>query len=254
MIIPRGQTNLLTFEQIPYFSRLNMTKKPSIFKILGEYFGAHPKAVAGWIWVSVTPFLGSLLLISQYPRLEQIHLFTLADHMGLTLILGLVLGLAFLPTTLSSLAAGYFWGWFGFPDLVFGYLLANCLGYYFGKKLNADFIPLLYQQNPQLEKEIESRLKHPASLVFFIRISPVIPFAISNFLFASLGVPLKKVLLYGIPGMLPRTLIAFITGMIANSFLGAREAINQPFQWAILLVLLALSLGGIYWTWTKPKP
>jgi uncharacterized membrane protein YdjX (TVP38/TMEM64 family) len=230
-----------------------MTKKLSIFKILREYFGGHPKAIAGWFWVSVTPFLGSLLLISQYFRLEQVSLDTQLDHLVITLILGFVLGLALLPTTLTSLGAGYFWGWWGFPDLVIGYILANCLGYFIGKKLNADFIPLLYQKNPKLEKEIELRLGHPASLIFFIRISPVIPFAISNFLFASLRVPLKKVLFYGIPGMLPRTLIAFITGIIANTFMGAREAINQPIQWLIIFALLVLSMVGIYWTWTRQK-
>ena len=46
---------------------------------------------------------------------------------------------------------------------------------------------------------------------------------ISNFLFASLKIELKKVLLYGIPGMLPRTLIAFGTAhmLSGNGFLAA---------------------------------
>ncbi|TDQ15228.1 putative membrane protein YdjX (TVP38/TMEM64 family) [Algoriphagus boseongensis] len=241
------------WRRFPYFSPAKMSKKPSIFKLLGEYFGTHPQAIAGWFWVSFTPFLGSLLLISQYFWLEQITLASIWDHLILSLFLALILGLALLPTTLTSLACGFFLGWIGFPDLVLGYILANCLGYWLGSKLNSDFMPLLYRKNSSLEKEIESRLKQSASLIFFVRISPVIPFAISNFLFASLGVPLKKVLLFGIPGMLPRTLIAFITGMIANSFLGAREAINHPMQWVILIVLLLLSTGGIYWSWKKNK-
>ncbi|WP_051287070.1 TVP38/TMEM64 family protein [Algoriphagus mannitolivorans] len=230
-----------------------MTKKPSIFKILGEYFGTHPLAVVGWIWVASIPFLGSLLLASQYFRLEAIHLDSVWDQVTLTLMISVILGFALLPTTLTSLAVGFFWGWQGFLSLILGYIFANILGYWMGKRLNTDFLPVLFRRNPNLENEIETRMERPGSLIFFVRISPVIPFAISNFIFASLDIPLRKVLLYGVPGMLPRTLIAFATGMIANSFLGAKEAINHPTQLAILVFLLIFSFGGIYWSWKKGK-
>ncbi|MBC6366912.1 VTT domain-containing protein [Algoriphagus sp. AK58] len=228
-----------------------MTKKASIFKVLVEYFRFHPLAVAGWIWIGIVPILGSLVLASQYSFLGKINLNELWDHLFLTLGLSIILGLAFLPTTLTALACGFFWGWIAFPDLIIGYILANVIGYKLGKVLNTDFRNILYLRNPELEKEIESRLGHPAGLIFFIRISPVIPFAISNFLFASLDIPLKKVLVYGVPGMLPRTLLAFATGIVANSFLGAKESLNHPIQWSILVFLLALSAWGIYRSWKK---
>lgn len=230
-----------------------MTKKASIFKILVEYFRCHPGAVIGWIWVSLIPLLGSLIFASQYFLAEKILLENLTDHILLTLGLSLILGLALLPTTLTALACGFFWGWLGFPDLLLGYILANVLGYKIGKRLNTDFLTLLYARNPQLQEQIESRMEHPAGLIFFVRISPVIPFAISNFLFASMKVSLKKVLLFGVPGMLPRTFIAFATGMIANSFMGAKESLNHPSQWAILTFLLILSGFGLHLSWKKGK-
>lgn len=230
-----------------------MTKKPSIFKILGEYFSTHPLAVVGWIWVLITPFLGSLLLASQYYRVAAFLPDSIWNQLTLTLTISVILGLALLPTTLTALAVGFFWGYQGLITLILGYIFANLLGYELGKKLNADFLPVLYHRNPKLKNEIETRMKRPGSLIFFVRISPVIPFAISNFIFASLNIPLRKVLLYGVPGMLPRTLIAFATGMIANTFLGAKEAINHPGQLTILVILLILSFGGIYWSWKKGK-
>jgi uncharacterized membrane protein YdjX (TVP38/TMEM64 family) len=230
-----------------------MTKKASIFKILVEYFRAHTGAVLGWIWVSFVPLLGSLILASQYTWLEKVSLESLSDHLALIFSLSIVLGLALLPTTLTALACGFFWGWVGFPDLLFGYILANAVGYSLGKRLNSDFSKILFARNPDLKKQIESKIDRPAGLIFFIRISPVIPFAISNFLFASMGIPLRKVLLYGVPGMLPRTFMAFASGMIANSFLGARESMKDPMHWAILIFLLILSFGGIYLSWKKGK-
>lgn len=230
-----------------------MTKKGSIFKILGEYFRTHPLAVSGWIWMSAAPVIGSFLLLSSYFWLEQIRIESLLDHLVLTLSIAFVLGLALLPTTLTALALGFFLGWTGFPDLLIGYAFANVLGFTIGKRLNADFLKVLYLKNPDLEMELERRTQHPERLIFFVRISPVIPFAISNFLFATLNISLRKVILFGIPGMLPRTFLAFATGKFAISFLGAKESANHPVQLGILIGLTLLSIWGIYRSWEKAK-
>ncbi|MCE2777931.1 MAG: VTT domain-containing protein [Algoriphagus sp.] len=230
-----------------------MTKKDSIFKDLVRYFRSHPSTTLGWIWVSFVPLLGSLLLSTRYEQLEQIVLTGIGDHILLTLILALLVGLAFLPTTFTALASGFFWGWTVFPHLVIAYLLANVLGYSLGKWLNADFRTLLYARHPSLQEEIERRTDQPAGLVFFVRISPVIPFAISNFLFASLGIPLSKIIRFGLPGMLPRTILAFASGMAAQSFLDAQASLKDPHDWLVLGLLLVGSIWGIWHFWNKKK-
>jgi uncharacterized membrane protein YdjX (TVP38/TMEM64 family) len=230
-----------------------MTKKGSIFKTLGEYFKSHLGAGLGWIWVTVMPGLGSLFLLSNTQNLENLALEQPLDHVLFTVVLAVALGLALLPTTLSALATGFYFGWIGFPGLFVGYLLANVIGYQLGKMLNADLLSLLYLRKPELRSQLENRIQHPKSLIFFVRISPVIPFAISNFLFASLKIDLKKVLLFGVPGMLPRTLIAFATGLLASSLLDAKKAMNDPRQWVILAFLLLLSFWGLYRNWKKSK-
>jgi uncharacterized membrane protein YdjX (TVP38/TMEM64 family) len=237
-----------------YFkSESKMTKKDSIFKDLVRYFRSHPSTTLGWIWVSFVPLLGSLLLSTRYEQLEQIVLTGIGDHILLTLILALLVGLAFLPTTFTALASGFFWGWTVFPHLVIAYLLANVLGYSLGKWLNADFRTLLYARHPSLQEEIERRTDQPAGLVFFVRISPVIPFAISNFLFASLGIPLSKIIRFGLPGMLPRTILAFASGMAAQSFLDAQASLKDPHDWVVLGLLLVGSIWGIWHFWNKKK-
>ncbi len=237
-----------------YFkSESKMTKKDSIFKDLARYFRSHPSTTLGWIWVSFVPLIGSLLLSTRYQELEQITVTGIGNHILLTLTLALLVGLAFLPTTLTAMASGFFWGWTVFPHLVIAYLLANVLGYALGKWLNADFRTLLYARHPSLKEGIEQRIAHPAGLVFFVRISPVIPFAISNFLFASLGISLKQIIRYGLPGMLPRTLLAFATGKAAKSFLDAQAALQDPEQWLTILILLLGSIWGIWHFWNKKK-
>ncbi len=223
-----------------------MTKKGSFFKLLRDYFGGNILAGFGWLWVAVMPAVGSSYLLYSYERLDQLSLYQATDYLIYTLLIGLILGLALMPTTLMSIACGFFWGWKGFIPLVLGYILANVLGYLIGKKLNSGFFDRLYDRYPDTRDLLKSKIDKPGQLIFFVRISPVVPFAISNFLFASLRVPLAKVLIYGIPGMLPRTLIAFITGLIANSFLGAKESLSSPGQIGLVVFLLLASGIGIY--------
>jgi uncharacterized membrane protein YdjX (TVP38/TMEM64 family) len=234
-------------------SESKMTKKDSIFKDLGSYFRSHPSTTLGWLWVSFVPLLGSLVLSTQYQKLEQVTVTGVGEQLMLILILAVLVGLAFLPTTLTALASGFFWGWTVFPHLVIAYLLANVLGYTLGKWLNADFRTILYARHPSLQEEIEKRIEQPAGLVFFVRISPVIPFAISNFLFASLGIPLSKIIRFGLPGMLPRTILAFASGKAAQSFLDAQSSLKDPQDWLALGLLLIGSIWGIWHFWNKKK-
>jgi len=249
--IPRLGAKLAGF----YFkSESKMTKKDSIFKDLVRYFRSHSITTLGWIWVSFVPLLGSLLLSTRYQELEQISVTGVGEQVLLVLALTLLVGLALLPTTFTALASGFFWGWTVFPHLVIAYLLANVLGYSLGKWLNADFRTILYARHPSLQEEIEKRIEQPAGLVFFVRISPLIPFAISNFLFASLGIPLSKIIRFGLPGMLPRTILAFASGMAAQSFLDAQASMKDPQDWLILGLLLVGSIWGIWHFWNKKNP
>ncbi len=245
--------NLPRLSKIPDDSLPKMTKKASIFKTFGEYFKAHPAALIAWLWVTIMPGIGSLILLSEYDWLYDINLTNKIQHTLFTLALACLMGLALLPTTLTSIAMGYFFGWWGLPDLLIAYVLANFLGYYLGSKLNIDFLPILQKRNPELKDQLDKRAGNIGELIFFIRISPLIPFAISNFLFATLDIDLTKVIRYGIPGMLPRTLIAFGTGLLANSFLDAKKSMNDPVQWVVLVILLTVSFWGLarYWKIAK---
>lgn len=230
-----------------------MIKKGSIFKTIAGYFSQHPLGVLGWIWVTLMPPLGSLIFLWNYQILEGIRLDSVLNILVYTGVAGLMMGLAFLPTTFIAPASGFFFGWVAFPFLVIAYALATLLGYKIGQKANSSLLEVLFLKHPQLKEELEARKSKEMSLIFFVRISPIIPFAVSNFLFASMKIPLKKVLIFGILGMLPRTLIAFGTGVFANSFLAAKDSLSSPAQWAIGFVLLVIGVLGIY-QYIRKKP
>ncbi len=223
-----------------------MTKMGSIFKTIRSYFATHPTGIFAWLWVVAMPILGSVIFAANYDFLEAYPLHTPLDYLAYLLIGALLMGLALLPTTLIAIASGFYYGWVSLPFLILGYSLASVLGYSLGKITNMAFTELLFKKNPGFRKAVESRKEKEGSLVFFVRISPVVPFAISNFLFASMNIKLWKVLAYGIPGMLTRTVIAFSVGVLASSFLAAKESLNSPSQWTIGAAMLIIGVGGIY--------
>ena len=223
-----------------------MTKKGRIFKTIRRYFSSHPAGIFAWLWVTAMPFVGSVIFAANYSFLDAYQLHGALDYLAYTVIGALLMGLALLPTTLVALASGFYFGWTSLPFLILGYSLASVLGYVLGTLTNMGFTELLFKKNPKFHAALESRKEKEGSLVFFVRISPVVPFAVSNFLFANLNIRLWKVLVYGIPGMLSRTVLAFAAGVAANSYLAAKQSMNTPLQWGIGLALLLIGLAGIY--------
>ncbi|TXE11164.1 TVP38/TMEM64 family protein [Algoriphagus aquimarinus] len=224
----------------------NITKKGRIFKTIRAYFGKHPSGIFAWLWVTLMPFVGSVFFAANYDFLEVHRLHTALDYFIYTVIGALLMGLALLPTTLIALASGFYFGWVSLPFLILGYSLASILGYVLGKLTNMGLTEKLFKKNPKFHAALESRKGKEGSLVFFVRISPVVPFAVSNFLFANMNIKLWKVLVYGIPGMLTRTVIAFAAGVLASSYLAAKESMNSPLQWGIGIALLIVGVAGIY--------
>ncbi|SFT89923.1 Uncharacterized membrane protein YdjX, TVP38/TMEM64 family, SNARE-associated domain [Algoriphagus locisalis] len=223
-----------------------MTKKGRIFKTIRSYFGKHPSGIFAWLWVTVMPFVGSAVFAVNYYLVGEYPLQSGLDFFIYTVIGALLMGLALLPTTLIALASGFYFGWVSLPFLILGYSLASVLGFGLGKISNMGLTEKLFQKNPKFHAALESRKKKEGSLVFFVRISPVVPFAVSNFLFANLNIKLWKVLVYGIPGMLTRTVLAFAAGVAASSYMAAKESMNTPLQWGIGLTLLVIGVAGIY--------
>lgn len=230
-----------------------MTKKGSIFNFFRLYAKTHPWAVLTWLWVLIFPALGSLIALANYNHLILLAPKSILGYFVFTCIAAICMGLALLPTTFTAVLSGFVLGWVGLPLLVLAYAAATVLGYLFGRSTNTDLLSLLSVRFPEIEEAIEKRKNNPGALIFFIRISPVIPFALSNFIFASVQVSLKQILLYGIPGMLPRTILAFLAGILASDFLSAQSSLQDPYQIAFLVFFLLISIWGIWHNWKKSK-
>ncbi|MEX2591812.1 MAG: VTT domain-containing protein [Anditalea sp.] len=227
-----------------------MSKKQSIFERLKTVHAKSPAMIWAVAWVAIIPSLGSLMALNTlYLNLEvfdQLRFLAIDFLLLYTVITSLLMGLALMPTTLLAIISGFLFGWESFPFLVIAYSLASVIGYWAGKKLDKNSLDLLLRKYPKAAQMITDKRHHISQLIFFVRLSPVIPFALSNLLFALLRIDLIKVIWMGLWGMLPRTLMAFTTGVLAESLLIALQERNGVAQVLTVVALILISGWGIY--------
>ena len=232
-----------------------MNKNHSIFKQFKIIYAKNPWVFVAILWVSIVPSLGVLLalrgLYQSWGILEVPDFMTFRVIFVYLSTCTLLMGLALLPTTFLAVLSGFVFGWQAFPFLVLAYSLASILGYLLGKRLGGDSLDDLLHHYPKAADLIQKRSNQMGRLVFYVRLSPVIPFALSNILFALLKVGLGPVVWAGLLGMLPRTLLAFLTGTLAISIYGAIQSDGEAWQVAFLVFLFFISIWGIYRFFSK---
>jgi uncharacterized membrane protein YdjX (TVP38/TMEM64 family) len=233
-----------------------MEKKRSIFKEFKEASRNNPKIALAVLWVSLMPSTGSFILVPW--ALHQSKWISLLDFSSpqvaftaLT-VSTLLMGLAIMPTTLIAALSGFLLGWKAFPWLVLGYSLATLLGYAWGKGLGGQSLDFLLNKYPKAKGLIDQKRENLGELIFFVRLSPVIPFALSNLLFALLNSGWKKLILFGTMGMLPRTTLVFFSGTLVSDLYAALNTEGISGKGWIFSGLLLLSFWGI-WRFFKPK-
>lgn len=227
-----------------------MTKKPSIFKQITISAKNNGFITIAILWVSIMPSLGSLFFAPlAIANADKITALQASDFMTVTLFVAfatLTMGLALLPTTIFAGLTGFLFGWSAFPYLVLGYTLATLLGYIWGKGLDNRNLEELISSYPKVQQLIDKKSASMGELVFFVRLSPVIPFALSNLLFALLNTGWKKLIFWGTFGMLPRTTLVFVSGTFASDIWEAIKGKPNLTGVAAFILLLGLSFWGIW--------
>lgn len=226
-----------------------MEKKAGFFKELQASFRMHPMLAVALAWVAVMPSVGTLLSLSVLAKnptaLQQLEFHSFGFQLAYLLVGILAMGLALLPTTFFAAVSGFLFGWEAFGWLFAAYNLAALLGYAWGGKLGGNSLDILLSKYPKAHRLLEKQEKM-GELVFFGRLSPILPFAVSNLFFALLGTGWRKLLVFGSLGMLPRTLLVFWSGTLAKDLYAAIEQEGISGKGWIFLGLLLVSVWGIW--------
>lgn len=163
-------------------------------------------------------------------------------------IASLTMALALSPTTFIALASGFFFGWNGLWGILISYPMAAWIGRKVGNWIltrNGNTSWLNHRSFDAVAKQLGQR---PLRLLIFMRLSPVLPFAMSNFLLAQLSIPIKTYLLGTMIGMIPRSLVALWLGTQATNYLhlfSNHGSATHQLSTYLTIVLLLISTAGL---------
>jgi uncharacterized membrane protein YdjX (TVP38/TMEM64 family) len=200
-------------------------------------------------FISVLPMLGSAL--SAYFIIENATYFSNVNISQLvlwTLIWAFACAFALLNPTFLAGVYGYILGFKGFWVIIAINLLA-ILGVYGAYRLfKFKYFDDLIKKNPRALQLVESLKTDELKVVFFTKLSPVLPFTLTNLTFAVARVNVFNMLIGGFLGMIPRTFLAIYAGSQAKNIYDlANQNSDSLFGKIILIVLFFISLAGLFY-------
>ena len=161
----------------------------------------------------------------------------------LLVTIGLTIASAFAltPPTFLALVFGYFLGWIAVP-LLFG-LNIGAIAIVFGMSrfLQPDVVRHhLIQIYPKVSQLLRKFHQNELRLIFFTKLSPVLPFAVTNLFFAMAGARFGQVLVGGTLGMIPRTILAVWAGKEAQNIAYLLDHPNEGLWTKVIIILLII--------------
>lgn len=207
-----------------------------------------------WLLVLfILPFIctsGIIVLIINNE--EAIHNLSSVQWILFYGLASLCMAFAITHTTFIALVSGYFLGFFSLPYIIMSYVSASLLGYYAAKLLDRGKFLATIASLKGVDRVITNLKKDEAKVIFLARLSPVLPFSITNALLSFLKADLAKFLTAGFLGMLPRTILFIWIGSKAAYI---REALEQPqenfLEKVLFTALLLVSITGVYYYFNK---
>ena len=145
----------------------------------------------------------------------------------------------FAPATPFTIAAGAFYGYWGVPVSLAGALAGAVLSFLIARgSLRERWSYLCRQQ--RLSHSLDAAV---ATLgwraVLLVRLSPLIPFSLQNYLFGMTGVSISAFVVAGLLGMIPATIVKALVGIFGS---GQAEA-----QSSLVIGLAVVGIGATLW-------
>lgn len=167
-------------------------------------------------------------------------------------VISITMSLALTPTTFVALVSGFYLGWQGFPGVVVSYGIAALIGYSLARLIDHGKMMAFLNRFDKTMYLMQELRDQSWSLIFLTRISPVLPFALMNFVLSLLQVDKKRFFLASIIGMLPRTLFFFWIGTQASDVIKLLQDPDSGKGGQLLMIsLIIISIGGLYFIFDK---
>src|SRR6266436_3669547 len=156
------------------------------------------------------------------------------------------------PGAILTIGAGFAFGfWKGFVAVSAGATLGASLAFLVGRLIARDKVEAIAKRNKTFRNIDNAIGKQGAKLIFLLRLSPVIPFNLSNYFYGLTGVKFWSYVLASWIGMMPGTFLYVYTGAAGKAAVAAAasgEAMKRGWQyWTFTGVGLAATVIVTIW-------
>ncbi len=156
-----------------------------------------------------------------------------------------------LPGAIFSLGAGFAFGlgW-GFVAVSVGATTGAALAFLIGRFLARDKIEAMTHDKPKFRALDRAIGRKGARLIFLLRLSPLIPFNLSNFFYGLTAVRFWPYVAASWVGMMPGVLVYVYLGTLGRAGLETAtgtETGRTPLEWTLLVVGLIATLMVTIW-------
>ena len=156
------------------------------------------------------------------------------------------------PGAILTIGAGFAFGlWKGFLAVSAGSTLGAALAFLVARFIARDRVEAIAKGNEKFRNIDNAIGQQGAKLVFLLRLSPIIPFNLSNYLYGLTGVKFWPYVLASWIGMMPGTLLYVYIGTAGKAAVSAAaggEAMKHGWQyWTFMSVGLAATIVVTIW-------
>ncbi len=156
------------------------------------------------------------------------------------------------PGAILTIGAGFAFGlWKGFLAVSAGATLGAALAFLVARFIARDKIEAMARRNTKFQRIDNAIGQQGVKLVFLLRLSPVIPFNLSNYFYGLTGVRFWPYVLASWIGMMPGTFLYVYIGTAGKAAVSAAaggEAVKQGWQyWTFISVGLAATIVVTIW-------
>lgn len=156
-----------------------------------------------------------------------------------------------LPGGILTVGAGFVFdlGW-GFLAVSAGSTIGASLAFLIGRFFAREKIEKMTEDNPKFRSVDRAIGKRGARLIFLLRLSPLVPFNLSNYFYGLTAVKFCPYVLASWLGMMPGTLLYVYFGTLGRAGLETASGADSgrgPLEWTLLIAGLVATLVVTIW-------
>jgi uncharacterized membrane protein YdjX (TVP38/TMEM64 family) len=218
----------------------------------------HPRSSLGRVIALLVIIIGLFLAMRFLPVQHWLRSFN--DWVGQMGALGIFIFIAvyavatvlLAPGAILTIGAGFAFGlWKGFLAVSAGATLGASLAFLVSRFIAREKIEAIAQRNEKFRKIDNAIGREGAKLIFLLRLSPVIPFNLSNYFYGLTAVKFWPYVLASWIGMMPGTFLYVYIGTAGKAAVAAAaggETVKHGWQyWTFMSVGLTATILVTIW-------